>query len=90
LFNEFSPRLVASVVTEDAEEREYAWASLQCPFVGNGFSRWVDGQFAFERPELGLSNWEGGIPLGRGAILSGSDISAVRYLATQSNRDLRR
>ena len=90
LFNDFSPRLVASVITEDADERDLAWNSLQCPFVGNGMSRWVDGQYAFQRPELGLSNWEGGTPIGRGAILSGSDISAMRYRAMQTNRELRR
>lgn len=90
LFNEFSPRFAASVVTQDDEERERAWNTLICPFVGNGMSRWVDGQYAFERPELGLSNWEVGVPLGRGAILSGSDISAIRYLATQVRSDLRR
>lgn len=90
LFNQYSPRLAASVITEDPEERRFAWNALRCPFVGNGISRWVDGQFAFERPELGLSNWEAGIPLGRGAILSGSDISAVRYLAHQTDRVIRR
>ena len=51
------------------------------PFVGNGFTRWVDGQFAFDQPELGLSNWEYGRILGRGAILSGDSVFTVRYRA---------
>lgn len=90
LFNLCSPRLVASVITNDSEEFESAWSSLDCPFVGNGFSRWVDGQYAFMRPELGLSNWENGPMLGRGAILSGSDIFAVRYLVDQRDKDVHR
>lgn len=89
-FNEASPRLVASIISEDPSEHEYGWNHLSCPFVGDGFSRWVDGQFAFRRPELGLSNWEAGIPLGRGAILSGSDIHSVRYRVRQRDEDLRR
>ncbi|MFM8868464.1 MAG: glutamate-5-semialdehyde dehydrogenase, partial [Ilumatobacteraceae bacterium] len=89
-FNEVSPRLVASIISEDPNEHEYGWNHLSCPFVGDGFSRWVDGQFAFRRPELGLSNWEAGIPLGRGAILSGSDIHSVRYRVRQRDEDLRR
>ena len=44
------------------------------PFVGNGFTRWVDGQYALDRPELGLANWQGGRLLGRGAILSGDSV----------------
>lgn len=89
-FNESSPRLVASIISEDPRDHEYGWNHLSCPFVGDGFSRWVDGQFALRRPELGLSNWEGGVPLGRGAILSGSDIHSVRYRARQRDENLRR
>lgn len=90
LFNVFSPRLVASVISEEDSDHRLCWQRLRCPFVGDGFSRWVDGQFAFRRPELGLSNWEGGAPLGRGAILSGSDIHSVRYRATQRDPRLHR
>jgi glutamate-5-semialdehyde dehydrogenase len=90
LFNEFSPRLVASIISEDASDHRRGWQRLSCPFVGDGFSRWVDGQFAFRRPELGLSNWEGGVPLGRGAILSGSDIHSVRYRVRQRDTSLHR
>jgi len=90
LFNEFSPRLVASIISEDESDHHRGWQRLSCPFVGDGFSRWVDGQFAFRRPELGLSNWEGGTPLGRGAILSGSDIHSVRYRFRQRDPNLHR
>lgn len=90
LFNEFSPRLVASIISEEESDHRRGWQRLSCPFVGDGFSRWVDGQFAFRRPELGLSNWEGGVPLGRGAILSGSDIHSVRYRVTQRDPKLHR
>jgi len=90
LFNESSPRLVASIISEDPADHEYGWNHLSCPFVGDGFSRWVDGQFALQRPELGLSNWESGVPLGRGAILSGGDIHSVRYRVRQHDENLRR
>jgi glutamate-5-semialdehyde dehydrogenase len=90
LFNESSPRLVASIISEDPSDHEFGWNHLSCPFVGDGFSRWVDGQFALRRPELGLSNWENGVPLGRGAILSGADIHSVRYRVKQIDENLRR
>jgi glutamate-5-semialdehyde dehydrogenase len=90
LFNETSPRLVASIISEDPTDHEFGWNNLSCPFVGDGFSRWVDGQFALQRPELGLSNWESGVPLGRGAILSGADIHSVRYRVRQLDENLHR
>ena len=43
-------------------------------FVGNGFTRWVDGRYALNRPELGLSNWQYGRLFGRGGVLSGDSI----------------
>ena len=89
-FNESSPRLVASIISEDPRDHEFGWNHLSCPFVGDGFSRWVDGQFALQRPELGLSNWESGAPLGRGAILSGGDIHSVRYRVRQHDENLHR
>jgi glutamate-5-semialdehyde dehydrogenase len=46
--------------------------------VGNGFTRWVDGQWAWSRPELGLTNWERGRLWGRSGILSGEDVFTVR------------
>jgi glutamate-5-semialdehyde dehydrogenase len=53
-------------------------------------TRWVDGQYALDTPELGLSNWEGGRMLGRGGILSGDSVYTVRYRATISDPDLHR
>jgi glutamate-5-semialdehyde dehydrogenase len=38
----------------------------------------VDGQWAWDRPELGLSNWETGRMMGRSGILSGDDVFSVR------------
>jgi hypothetical protein len=41
-------------------------------------TRWVDGQWAWERPELSLTNWERGRLLGGSGFLSGDDIVTVR------------
>jgi glutamate-5-semialdehyde dehydrogenase len=90
LFNRYSPRLVASLVSEDAAEHDWFWAAVDSPFVGDGFTRWVDGQFAFDRPELGLSNWQHGRLFGRGAALSGDAVFTVRTRAFQSDPDLHR
>jgi glutamate-5-semialdehyde dehydrogenase len=53
-------------------------------------TRWVDGQFALNKPELGLSNWQNGRTLGRGGILSGDSVFSVRYRALQHDADLHR
>jgi glutamate-5-semialdehyde dehydrogenase len=90
LFNRCSPRLVASLISEDATEHDRFWAAIDAPFVGDGFTRWVDGQFAFDRPELGLSNWEHGRLFGRSAVLSGDAVFTVRTRAFQSDPDLQR
>jgi glutamate-5-semialdehyde dehydrogenase len=58
--------------------------------VGDGFTRWVDGQYALDTPELGLSNWERGRLLGRSGILSGDVIYTVRSRARQQDPDLHR
>jgi glutamate-5-semialdehyde dehydrogenase len=63
---------------------------VDAPFVCDGMTRWVDGQYALSTPELGLSNWEHGRMLGRGAILSGDSVFTVRYRATISEPGLRR
>ena len=60
LCNRYSPRFVASLVSDDAAEHERFYAAVDAPFVGDGFTRWVDGQYALDTPELGLSNWQGG------------------------------
>jgi len=81
---------VVSIVSDDTCERDFTWRHVNAPFVGDGMTRWVDGQFALLRPELGLSNWQSGRMLGRGAILSGDSVHTVRYRVTQDDKDLRR
>jgi glutamate-5-semialdehyde dehydrogenase len=81
LHNRLSPRFVASLISESQAEHDRFFATVDAPFVGDGFTRWVDGQYALGTPELGLSNWEHGRMLGRGAILSGDSVFTVRYRA---------
>ncbi len=90
LFGRYSPRLVASVISDDPDEFDHAWATLDAPFVGDGFTRWVDGQFALGTPELGLSNWEGGRLFGRSGVLSGDGVHTVRLRAVEVDRELHR
>jgi glutamate-5-semialdehyde dehydrogenase len=90
LCNRYSPRFVASVVTEDSDEFERFYGAVDAPFVGNGFSRWVDGQYALNAPELGLSNWQFGRLLGRGAILSGDSVHTIRYRASVGDHSVHR
>jgi len=89
-FNAFSPRFVVSIISEDPEELDDFFASVDAPFVGNGFTRWVDGQYALDKPELGLSNWQNGRLFGRGGILSGDSAFTVRSRAVQSDPDIGR
>ncbi len=90
LCNEQSPRFVASLVSESADAQDAFFARIDAPFVGDGFTRWVDGQYALDTPELGLSNWEGGRMLARGGILSGDSVYTVRYRARIDDGDLSR
>ncbi|MEO8163143.1 MAG: glutamate-5-semialdehyde dehydrogenase, partial [Ilumatobacteraceae bacterium] len=90
LCNRYSPQFIVSVLSTDMSEREYVWNEVNTPFVGNGMSRWVDGQFALIRPELGLSNWNYGRLLGRSGILSGGSVFTVRLRATMDDASLRR
>lgn len=90
LFNRYSPQFIASLISEDPAEHESFYASVNAPFVGNGFTRWVDGQYALRRPELGLSNWQAGRLFGRGGVLSGDSVFTVRARAIQSDPALRR
>lgn len=85
LFNAQSPRFVASLLSADADAHDAFYRGVNAPFVGDGFTRWVDGQFALRRPELGLSNWERGRLFGRGGILAGDSVFTVRtrYRTTQ-------
>ena len=90
LFNEQAPGFVISLISEDKDEHDRFFQRVDAPFVGDGFTRWVDGQYAFNRPELGLSNWEFGRLFGRGGVLSGDSVYTVRSLVTQTNPTLRR
>jgi glutamate-5-semialdehyde dehydrogenase len=90
LCNRLGPRLVASLVSDDPAEHDAFVAACDVPFVGNGFTRWVDGQFALGRPELGLSNWQHGRLFARSAVLSGDSVFTVRTRAIQSDADLHR
>lgn len=78
LFNEQSPQFVACLLSEDSDEHEQFYQRVNAPFVGDGFTRWVDGQYALRRPELGLSNWEKGRLFGRGGVLSGDSVHTIR------------
>ena len=90
LCNRYSPQFIVSMVSEDDAEHQKVWHGLNAPFVGNGMTRWVDGQFALLRPELGLSNWQFGRLLGRSGILSGDSVYTVRLRATQHLSSLHR
>ena len=78
LFNDLSPRLVGTLLSRDATEHARFFDTLASPFVGDDHTRWVDGQFALGKPELGLSNWQHGRLFGRGGVLTGDDIYSVR------------
>jgi len=90
LFNRYSPRFAASLVGGDADEQQRFYDSVDAPFVGNGFTRWVDGQFAFDQPELGLSNWQAGRLFARGGVLSGDSVHTVRTRAHVRDHRLHR
>jgi glutamate-5-semialdehyde dehydrogenase len=90
LCNRLSPRFVASLVSSDLTEHERFWDTIDAPFVGNGFTRWVDGQYALERPELGLSNWQFGRLFGRGGVLSGDSVFSIRTRAVQDDPNIGR
>lgn len=90
LFNRYSPQFVMSGISDSDEEMDRMWRLCNAPFVGNGFTRWVDGQFALNRPELGLSNWEFGRLFGRGGVLSGDSAFTVRLRAMQEDHNLSR
>lgn len=84
LFNAYSPQFVACLLSPDPEEQRRFFGSVNAPFVGDGYTRWVDGQLALDRPELGLSNWENGRLLARGGVLSGDSIFTIRTRARQT------
>ena len=90
LFNAYSPRFIACVIADDARARERFFAGVDAAFVGDGFTRWVDGQYALNRPELGLSNWQAGRLFARAGVLSGDGVYTVRSRMTQIDNDLAR
>jgi glutamate-5-semialdehyde dehydrogenase len=90
LFNRYSPSFVLSVLSDDDKEIEDAWLSSNAPFFGDGMTRWVDGQYALRKPELGLSNWQNGRTFARGGILSGDSIFTVRYRVRQTDASIKR
>jgi len=90
LFNRHSPRLAASLISEDAALQARFYERVDAPFVGDGFTRWVDGQYALGRPELGLSNWENGRLLARSGVLSGDSVFTLRTRMTQIDPNLDR
>lgn len=90
LFNTWSPQFVASLVSGDEQEHHRFFNSVNAPFVGNGFTRWVDGQYALGTPELGLSNWQSGRLFGRGGVLAGDSVYTVRARVRQTNPDIHR
>ncbi|TAJ69348.1 MAG: aldehyde dehydrogenase family protein [Phenylobacterium sp.] len=90
LFNALSPRFAAALISQDATAQERFYATIDAPFVGDGFTRWVDGQYALNRPELGLSNWENGRLFARGGVLAGDGVFTVRARVRQSDIDLDR
>jgi glutamate-5-semialdehyde dehydrogenase len=81
---------VASLISEDPAAQERFRQSVNAPFVGDGFTRWVDGQYALDEPELGLSNWQSGRLLARGGVLTGATMTTRRLFAHQGSGDQHR
>jgi glutamate-5-semialdehyde dehydrogenase len=90
LFNRLSPRFIASLIAADEAVQARFYAGVEAAFIGDGFTRWVDGQYALRRPELGLSNWRDRRLLARGAILSGDGVYTVRTRMRQLDPGLSR
>ncbi len=90
LFNAHSPRFIASLISESPEAHHGFFRAIDAPFVGDGFTRWVDGQYALDRPELGLSNWQFGRLFGRSGILSGDSVFTTRLRVYQGDPHLHR
>ena len=90
LFNQQSPKFAAGLVSGDEAEHQRFFETVDAPFVSNGFTRWVDGQYALGKPELGLSNWQFGRLFGRGGVLSGDSVFTVRSRVTQDDSGIGR
>jgi len=78
------------VVAVSLQKHEFVWANANAGFVGDGMTRWVDGQYALNRPELGLSNWEHGRLLARGGVLAGDSVYTIRTRMQQKDPGLHR
>jgi glutamate-5-semialdehyde dehydrogenase len=90
LFNALSPRFAAALVSTDPAAHARFYETIDAPFVGDGFTRWVDGQYALNKPELGLSNWENGRLFARGGVLAGDGVFTVRVRVRQADPHLDR
>ena len=90
LFNAHSPLFAVSLISEDPAAHDRVANQAEAAFVGDGFTRWVDGQFAFGRPELGLSNWQSGRLFARGGVLSGDGVFTLKTRMRQRDMALRR
>jgi glutamate-5-semialdehyde dehydrogenase len=90
LFNAHSPRFSISLISEDGAAHERLADRAEAAFVGDGFTRWVDGQYAYNRPELGLSNWQSGRLFARGGVLSGDGVFTLKTRMRQRDMSLRR
>jgi glutamate-5-semialdehyde dehydrogenase len=90
LFNELSPRFSASLISQNPAAHERFYAGVEAAFIGDGMTRWVDGQYALNRPELGLSNWEHGRLLARSGVLSGESVYTIRTRMRQKDAGLHR
>lgn len=90
LFNKYSPLLVASLLSEEQKSHRKFLKKVNAPFIGNGFTRWVDGQYALRRPELGLSNWQNGRLLARSGLLTGDGVFSIKLRAWQEDPDIHR
>jgi glutamate-5-semialdehyde dehydrogenase len=90
LFNRYSPQFAASLISSSPEAHARFYATINAPFVGDGFTRWVDGQYALNKPELGLSNWEFGRLFARGGVLAGDGVFTVRAKVRQEDIHLDR
>lgn len=90
LFNRHSPQFVACLISADLAAHERLYQAINAPFVGDGFTRWVDGQYALNKPELGLSNWEFGRLFARGGVLAGDGVFTLRARVRQTDIHLDR
>jgi glutamate-5-semialdehyde dehydrogenase len=90
LFNALSPRFIASVIAADLAVHERAFAALDAAFIGDGMTRWVDGQYAFGRPELGLANWQNGRLFARAGVLGGDGVFTLKTRMRQGVAGLKR